>query len=115
MRDVYSNSIPVNQIATKFFTYRQVQTFVDITGLISKAKTDFLSNLILNLDGKVVRETDPQLLLGPIGRTVVTPPPTPRVKRYLPVVVDIYTLRPRQNGRHVPDDIFICILLNENV
>ena len=27
----------------------------------------------------------------------------------------INTLRPRQNGRHVPDDIFKCIFLNENV
>ena len=25
------------------------------------------------------------------------------------------TLRPRQNDRHFPDDIFICIFLNENV
>ena len=25
------------------------------------------------------------------------------------------TLRPRQNRRHLPDDIFICIFLNENV
>ena len=25
------------------------------------------------------------------------------------------TLRPRQNGRHFPDDIFQCIFLNENV
>ena len=25
------------------------------------------------------------------------------------------TLRPRQNGRHFPDDIFNCIFLNENV
>ena len=25
------------------------------------------------------------------------------------------TLRPRQDGRHFPDDIFKCILLNENV
>ena len=25
------------------------------------------------------------------------------------------TLRPRQNGRHFADDIFICIFLNENV
>ena len=24
------------------------------------------------------------------------------------------TLRPRQNGRHFPDDIFKCIFLNEN-
>ena len=23
-------------------------------------------------------------------------------------------IRPRQNGRHFPDDIFQCILLNEN-
>ena len=27
----------------------------------------------------------------------------------------VNTLRPRQNGRHFPDDIFKCILLNENV
>ena len=27
----------------------------------------------------------------------------------------IITLRPRQNGRHFPDDIFKCIFLNENV
>ena len=25
------------------------------------------------------------------------------------------TLRPRQNGRHFPDDIFNCIFLNENI
>ena len=30
-------------------------------------------------------------------------------------LVTINTLRPRQNGRHFPDDIFKCILLNENV
>ena len=28
---------------------------------------------------------------------------------------NINTLRPRQNGRHVPDDIFKCIFLTENV
>ena len=27
----------------------------------------------------------------------------------------VNTLRPRQNGRHFPDDIFRCIFLNENV
>ena len=27
----------------------------------------------------------------------------------------INTLRPRQHGRHFPDDIFRCILLNENI
>ena len=27
----------------------------------------------------------------------------------------VNTLRPRQNGRHFPDDIFTCIFLNENV
>ena len=27
----------------------------------------------------------------------------------------INTLRPRQNGRHFPDNIFNCIFLNENV
>ena len=26
----------------------------------------------------------------------------------------IYILRPRQDGRHFPDDIFLCIFLNEN-
>ena len=30
-------------------------------------------------------------------------------------VVPINPLRPRQNGRHFPDDIFKCIFLNENV
>ena len=29
--------------------------------------------------------------------------------------VPVNTLRPRQNGRHFADDIFKCILLNENV
>ena len=29
--------------------------------------------------------------------------------------VSFNTLRPRQNGRHFPDDIFKCIFLNENV
>ena len=27
----------------------------------------------------------------------------------------IYTLRPRQNGSHITDDMFKCIFLNENV
>ena len=27
----------------------------------------------------------------------------------------VNTLRPRQNGRHFPDDVFNCIFLNENV
>ena len=30
-------------------------------------------------------------------------------------VIKFNTLRPRQNGRHFPDDIFKCIFLNENV
>ena len=29
--------------------------------------------------------------------------------------ISLNTLRPRQNGRHFPDDIFKCIFLNENV
>ena len=29
-------------------------------------------------------------------------------------VTGVNTLRPRQNGRHFPDDIFKCIFLNEN-
>ena len=32
------------------------------------------------------------------------------MKRYL-----VDTSRPRQNGRHFPDDIFKCIFLNENI
>ena len=31
------------------------------------------------------------------------------------LIQEINTLRPRQNGRHLPDDIFTCIFLNENV
>ena len=30
------------------------------------------------------------------------------------LILCINTLRPRQNGRQIPDDIFKCILLNEN-
>ena len=30
-------------------------------------------------------------------------------------IVFIDTLRPRQNGRHSPDNIFKCIFVNENV
>ena len=33
----------------------------------------------------------------------------------LPVDYIFNTLRPRQNGRHFPDDIFKSIFLNENV
>ena len=29
--------------------------------------------------------------------------------------MELNSLRPRQNGRHLPDDIFKCIFLNENV
>ena len=35
--------------------------------------------------------------------------------RFTNVVWDLNTLRPRQDGRHFPDDIFKCIFLNENV
>ena len=31
------------------------------------------------------------------------------------ILVWVNTLRPRQDGRHFPDDIFKCIFLNENV
>ena len=31
------------------------------------------------------------------------------------IYVCVNTLRPRQNGRHFPDDVFKCIFLNENV
>ena len=30
-------------------------------------------------------------------------------------ITAIKTLRPRDNGRHFPDDIFKCIFFNENV
>ena len=29
--------------------------------------------------------------------------------------IEVNTLRPGENGRHFPDDIFKCIFLNENV
>ena len=32
-----------------------------------------------------------------------------------PGISNVNTLRPRQNGRHFPDDILKCIFLNENV
>ena len=32
-----------------------------------------------------------------------------------PLLTMFYTLRPRQNGRHFPDDIFKCIFLTEDV
>ena len=35
--------------------------------------------------------------------------------RFTNVVWGLNTLRPRQDGRHFPDDIFKCIFLNENV
>ena len=36
-------------------------------------------------------------------------------KLYASITPYINTLRPRQNGRHFPDDIFKCIFINENV
>ena len=33
----------------------------------------------------------------------------------IPIIIRINTLRPRQNGRRFPDDIFKCIFLDENV
>ena len=36
-------------------------------------------------------------------------------KRWMDAPQRFNTLRPRQNGRHVADDIFKCIFLNENV
>ena len=35
--------------------------------------------------------------------------------KYDVICAAINTLRPRQDGRHFPDDIFKCIFLNENV
>ena len=29
--------------------------------------------------------------------------------------IDLNILRPKQNGRHFPDDIFKCTFLNENI
>ena len=46
-------------------------------------------------------------------------PPLPQVMAWRPnkrrglTWIDVNTLRPRQNGRHFPDDIFKCIFLNE--
>ena len=37
------------------------------------------------------------------------------VMETLAALLALNTLRPRQNGRHCADDIFKCILLNENV
>ena len=37
-----------------------------------------------------------------------------RVQNYIALHTHINTLRPRQNGRNFPDDIFKCISLNEN-
>ena len=31
------------------------------------------------------------------------------------VLISVNTLRPRQNGRHLADDILKCIFLNENI
>ena len=33
----------------------------------------------------------------------------------LSFILCVYTLRPRQNGRHFPDGFFKCIFLNENI
>ena len=37
------------------------------------------------------------------------------VPKRRPTIIWINTLRPRQSGRHFPDDLFKCIFLNENV
>ena len=39
----------------------------------------------------------------------------PGIAVNLVIIGSVNTLRPRQNGRHFPDDIFKCIFLNENV
>ena len=55
-------------------------------------------------------------------RTGATPLPEPRMTQFQFTgvfmrhrVTVVITLRPRQNGRHFPDDIFKYIFLNENV
>ena len=41
---------------------------------------------------------------------------TDKVKcEYVNPPIGVNTLRPRQDGRHIPDDISKCIFLNENV
>ena len=40
-----------------------------------------------------------------------TPPPS----TFITAFIQVNSLRPRQNVRHFPDDIFNCIFLNENV
>ena len=49
-------------------------------------------------------------LVGLGRRLVYAAPGTAAISRKI-----INTLRPRQNGRHYPDDIFKCNFLNENV
>ena len=35
--------------------------------------------------------------------------------RYLRMETQVNTPRPRQDGRHFPDDIYKCVFLNKNV
>ena len=45
-----------------------------------------------------------------------TPLPEPLLINYrLDTQQHIKTLKPKQNGRHFPDDIFKCIFLNKNI
>ena len=52
----------------------------------------------------------------PPQETSQPPPPTTSPNSYNMISTYCFnTLRPRQNGRHFPDDIFKCIFLNDNV
>ena len=37
------------------------------------------------------------------------------IKKHTDFTISINTLRPRQNGRHIAEDIFKCIFVNKNV
>ena len=54
-------------------------------------------------------------LLGPLPDNYILIITAHRLNTVLILVMFINTLRTRQNGHHLPDDIFKCILLNENV
>ena len=66
--------------------------------LLLKHRLYFCFLYFLNSDALKIIEIIPRRRQGPDYRTAY-----------------LNTLRPRQNGRHFPDDAFKCIFLNENV
>ena len=53
-------------------------------------------------------------LIMPKDRYLTSPSRGYKKRLYIKKAKLYNTLRPRQNGRHFPDDIFKCIFLNEN-